>query len=562
MEVPGYTEIRELGHGGTGRVMLAVRDSDGLAVAVKHLSAPLRQDAGFVTRFRAEARLIKEIDSPHTARVLDYVESGGDAVIVMELVDGVTLRRLLADEGATGPEAALVVLKGALLGLAEAHRHGVVHRDFKPENVMITQDGDSKLVDFGVAARFGENAELAGTPPYMAPEQWDDAPAGAATDVYAAALVFYECLTGHRAFHGENVAALAYQHQHVPPPLEDVEEPLRPLLAHGLAKDPSARPESAEAFLARLEETAREAYGEEWERRGRAGLGILLLPLAALLPDARAAAGGAGSGGVEGDGGTATSLAQSTLSPAGKLAMTGGLVVATAAAVVSAFVILGDGPGPGTGSALPPATSAPPFTAAPTAPTASSAPESGAPEPTDPAASDPATPDFTPGRTSGPTPADPPSEAGPTTGGPVATPPPATRPTSRPTRTRTSRPTATREPTREPTRSSPPTRTRTTPPATPPVTPPPDDDPPGNGDEPPEPPATNPPGREPLISLSVSVSLGLPVLGGEGDGLVDADVGLGLGTSLLGFLVVPGSVLLGRQIVVRRTRKGRDTGKS
>ncbi|MEU8395065.1 serine/threonine-protein kinase [Nonomuraea sp. NPDC048892] len=542
MEVPGYTEIRELGHGGTGRVMLAVRDADGLPVAVKHLSAPLRQDPDFVARFRAEALLIKEIDSPHTARVLDYLEDGDDAVIVMELVDGVTLRRLLAHEGATGPEAALVVLKGALLGLAEAHRHGVVHRDFKPENVMITQDGDSKLVDFGVAARFGENAELAGTPPYMAPEQWDDAPAGAATDVYAAALVFYECLTGHRAFSGENVAALAYQHQHVSPPLEDVEEPLRPLLAHGLAKDPAARPESAEAFLVRLEETAREAYGEEWERRGRAGLGILLLPLAALLPDAGAAAFGAESGG----GGTATSLTQSTLSPAGKLAMTGGLVVATAAAVVSAFVILGDGPGPGTGGALPPAASAPASTAAP------AVPESSEPVPTEP--SEPVTPDITPGRTSGPEPA--PSDARPATGGPAATPPPATsrptRPTSRPTRT--SRPTTTREPTREPE------------PSRPPATPPPDDDPPGTGDEPP---ATNPPdldpepaGREPLISLSVSVSLGLPVLGGEGDGLVDADVGLGLGTSLLGILVVPGSVLLGRQIVVRRTRKGRDTGKS
>ncbi len=522
--------------------MLAVRDADGLPVAVKHLSAPLRQDPDFVARFRGEALLIKEIDSPHTARVLDYLEDGDDAVIVMELVDGVTLRRLLAHEGATGPEAALVVLKGALLGLAEAHRHGVVHRDFKPENVMITQDGDSKLVDFGVAARFGENAELAGTPPYMAPEQWDDAPAGAATDVYAAALVFYECLTGHRAFSGENVAALAYQHQHVSPPLEDVEEPLRPLLAHGLAKDPAARPESAEAFLVRLEETAREAYGEEWERRGRAGLGILLLPLAALLPDAGAAAFGAESGG----GGTATSLTQSTLSPAGKLAMTGGLVVATAAAVVSAFVILGDGPGPGTGGALPPAASAPASTAAP------AVPESSEPVPTEP--SEPVTPDITPGRTSGPEPA--PSDARPATGGPAATPPPATsrptRPTSRPTRT--SRPTTTREPTREPE------------PSRPPATPPPDDDPPGTGDEPP---ATNPPdldpepaGREPLISLSVSVSLGLPVLGGEGDGLVDADVGLGLGTSLLGILVVPGSVLLGRQIVVRRTRKGRDTGKS
>ncbi|MGW4801844.1 serine/threonine-protein kinase, partial [Nonomuraea sp. NPDC004297] len=343
MEVPGYTEIRELGHGGTGRVMLAVRESDGLAVAIKHLADPMREDDAFVARFRSEALVIKEIDSPHTARLLDYVETGDAAVIVMELVEGVTLRRLLEHEGATGAEAALTVLKGSLLGLAEAHRHGVVHRDFKPENVMITQDGDSKLVDFGVAAHVGETAELSGTPSYMAPEQWDDAPAGPSTDVYAAALVFYECLTGHRAFQAENLAALAYQHQHVAPPLADVEEPLRPLVEHGLAKDPGSRPESAEAFLTELEEAARAAYGDDWELRGRTGLGLLTVPLAALLPRPQAV--------VDAD--TATGLFHSTISPAGKLAVTGGLVLATAAAVVSAFVILGGRPEPEGGTALP-----------------------------------------------------------------------------------------------------------------------------------------------------------------------------------------------------------------
>ncbi|MFC7586841.1 hypothetical protein ACFQYP_26230 [Nonomuraea antimicrobica] len=192
----------------------------------------------------------------------------------------------------------------------------------------------------------------------MAPEQWDEAPAGPATDVYAATLVFYECLTGHRAFHGENVAALAYQHQHVPPPLEDIEEPLRPLLEHGLAKDPEGRPESAEAFLDELERTARAAYGEDWELRGRTGLGGLALPLVVLLPKPQPVA----------DGG-ATSLFHSALSPVGKFAVTGGLVLATTAAVVSTFVILGDSPDLESGTALPPATSAPPFTPAPAAPT-------------------------------------------------------------------------------------------------------------------------------------------------------------------------------------------------
>ncbi|TDC82686.1 serine/threonine protein kinase, partial [Nonomuraea deserti] len=428
MEVPGYTEIRELGHGGTGRVMLAVRDSDGLAVAIKHLSDPLREDDEFAGRFRAEAQVIQEIDSPHTARVLDYVEADDDAVIVMELVDGITLRRLLSHEGATGAESALVVLKGALLGLAEAHERGVVHRDFKPENVIITQEGESKLVDFGVAAHVGETADLVGTPSYMAPEQWDEAPAGPATDVYAATLVFFECLTGHRPFQGADVAALAYQHQYVPPPVEEVDEPLRPIVEHGLAKDPVARPESARVFLAELEGVALASYGEDWEQRGRAGLGLLTVPLTALLPRPQPVA----------DGGS-TSLFHTTMAPATKFAVTGGLVLATAAAVVSAFVVLGDPPDTRSGTALPPPATVSASVPAPGTPTAASptsaAPTSSEPEPsvslreTPPAATHvgrPSTPVVRPRPTR-----------------PGTEPPPSTRePTRRPTRepTRTSRP--------------------------------------------------------------------------------------------------------------------------
>ncbi|WP_220040320.1 serine/threonine-protein kinase, partial [Nonomuraea aridisoli] len=490
MDVPGYTEIRELGHGGTGRVMLAVRDSDGLLVAIKHLSETLRADTEFVARFRAEAELIGEIDSPHTARVLDYAEGEDDAVIVMELVDGVTLRRLLEHEGPTGAEAALVVLKGALLGLAEAHRRGVVHRDFKPENVLVTPDGGSKLVDFGVAARAGETAPRVGTPAYMAPEQWDDAPAGPATDVYAATLVFYECLTGHRPFHADDIAALAYQHLHVPPPLEEIDEPLRPLVGHGLAKEPARRPESAEAFLAELEEAARAAYGEEWEPRGRAGLATLTLPPAALLP-------GAPTGALPdagGDGGV-TSLFHNALTPAGKLAMTGGLVLATAAAVTAAFVIWSEPPGRSSGSALPPASPV-----APAAPATTSAPPT-------PAVSRTPSPDRTrsPDRTPSPEPtlseatgppvvSRPVTDARPPSRAPVrnvAAPPsrptraPATRePTRAPEPTRSQRP----EPSSPPSTSSPETRPDE-PPATVPDDPP--DGPPGGGEEPP--PATQAP---------------------------------------------------------------------
>lgn len=282
--VPGYTEVRELGSGSAGRVVLARRDHDGVEVAIKYLSDELRSDVGFVARFRHEARLLGTLRSAYHARLIDYVEAGQGAAIIMELINGVSLRELLRSEGPTGPEAALAVLKGSLQGLASAHAIGVVHRDFKPENVMVQGDGTSKLVDFGIAVHAGEGAGSAGTPPYMAPEQWAGGPAGPATDVYAATVVFFECLTGTRPYRAPNLAALAHQHQVMPPPIEEVPAPLQGLVERGLAKDPAERPPSAEAFLTELEAIAAGAYGADWEERGRrrlaalAGLLVLLFP--------------------------------------------------------------------------------------------------------------------------------------------------------------------------------------------------------------------------------------------------------------------------------------------
>lgn len=102
--------------------------------------------------------------------------------------------------------------KGSLLGLADAHRVGVVHRDYKPDNVLVVPDGSSKLVNFGIAVDAGISVGVAGTPCYMAPEQWTGAPASPAADVYAATTTFFECLTGHRPYAGDNLAELALQH--------------------------------------------------------------------------------------------------------------------------------------------------------------------------------------------------------------------------------------------------------------------------------------------------------------------------------------------------------------
>ncbi|MEU9251862.1 serine/threonine-protein kinase [Streptomyces sp. NPDC048270] len=300
--VPGYTEVRELGAGGSGRVVLAVHDGTGTAVAVKYLSDRLREDPAFVGEFRAEARLLGGLRSPFVVGLYEYVESPAGAAIVMELVDGISLRALLRQSGQADAEAALVVLKGSLLGLAAAHREGVVHRDYKPENVLVSADGSSKLVDFGIAAGRGTTPGVAGTPAYMAPEQWQGRPASPAADVYAATATFFECLTGRKPYDGENFAELAVQHIEAPVPETEAPEPVRPLIRRGLAKQPEQRPENAEAFVAELEHVALAAYGPQWEERGQRKLAAV----AALLPLLFPSAGGAAEG--------TTAVATTTLS--------------------------------------------------------------------------------------------------------------------------------------------------------------------------------------------------------------------------------------------------------
>jgi serine/threonine-protein kinase len=290
--VPGFTEVAELGRGSSGTVIQAT-DSSGAAVAIKYLSAELVADEGFREAFRAEARLLAGIDTPHVARLVEYVESSYGAAIVMELVTGAPLRATLVAHGPTEPTSALSVLKGSLLGLRAAHEAGVVHRDYKPENVMLTSDGDSKLVDFGVAMRAGGLGDGAGTPAYMSPEQW--ASGGAASpsgDIYAATATFVECVTGRPPYVANEITALRELHEQAPIPDEALPEPLRDLARRGLAKDPAARPADAGLFLRELEVAAAAGYGDDWEERGRGDLarrvGLLLL----LHPASAAAAAG------------------------------------------------------------------------------------------------------------------------------------------------------------------------------------------------------------------------------------------------------------------------------
>ncbi|MFI9596228.1 protein kinase [Nonomuraea sp. NPDC052265] len=294
--VPGYREVRQLGAGRTGRVFLATYQSTGAYVAIKYLNATLRRDPEFMDRFRTDSHQLVEIDDSNVVRLYEYVETPDRAAVVMELVDGVSLRTLLAEHGRTAPEAALVLLKGILAALAAAHEKGVPHRDVKPENVLVQADGTSKLADFGVVVHAEEPGVPAGSPAYMSPELWTQGRAGPPADLYAAACVLFEAVKGrppYRAYKGgpdgghdgeQDVAALRDLHLMEPVPLEVVPDALRDLLRRGLAKDPALRYASARQFAAELEEDAVAGYGPGWEQRGRRRLAELATLLALRFP--------------------------------------------------------------------------------------------------------------------------------------------------------------------------------------------------------------------------------------------------------------------------------------
>jgi len=266
--VRGYVHERELGHEGFGRTVMATQRDSGRRVVIKYLTPRRFASQDFLWGFRFKAEALKSVNVPQLVRVLDYVEEpGAGAALVMELVDGISLRQMIARHGAMAPEAALAVLKESLLGLASAHALGVVHGDYKPENVLVDGAGNGKLFNFGMVVKAGRRVPSASTALYRAPEQWEGSEPTKATDIYAAAAVFFECLTGKTPFSG-SVGQQRKQHLFAALQVDDVQGPLRRLVARGMAKFPAARPAAA-TLLVELEETAAAAYGPQWEARGR-----------------------------------------------------------------------------------------------------------------------------------------------------------------------------------------------------------------------------------------------------------------------------------------------------
>jgi serine/threonine-protein kinase len=245
--------------GGMGQVWRAFDETLGRPVAVKVLRPDTAGDEGFVERFRAEARHSAALQHPNIATVHDFGEGEHTAYLVMELIEGQPLSAIIKERAPLDPAEVTEILYQGALALQAAHDAGVVHRDVKPANIVVDDEGYARLTDFGISralagAQLTQTGEVLGTPHYLAPEQAQGQPAGPASDVYALAVVGYEMITGERPFAGDSMVttALAHVSQPAPPLPDDVPEPLRTTVMAGLAKDPAQRPESASAFAEAL----------------------------------------------------------------------------------------------------------------------------------------------------------------------------------------------------------------------------------------------------------------------------------------------------------------------
>lgn len=249
-----------LASGGMSDVWVARDQVLHRRVALKAIAPRLMAEPGFAERFAGEARTLAALRHPGIVDVYDYGEAdtaaGRIAYLVMELVEGESLADRLA-AGPLEPGLTMGIVARAADALEAAHRAGVVHRDVKPANLLITEDGEVVIVDFGVAttegaAQLTDPGKVLGTAAYMAPEQASKQPVTGATDVYALGAVAYHCLAGEPPFTGGDAVAVALQHvREEPPPLpEQVPAAARDVVMRALAKDPAARYPSAAAFAA------------------------------------------------------------------------------------------------------------------------------------------------------------------------------------------------------------------------------------------------------------------------------------------------------------------------
>ncbi len=274
-----YRVQSHIADGGMASVYLALDTRLDRDVALKVLRRDLAQDEAFASRFRREARSAARLSHPNVVSVFDQGDDDGHMFLAMEYVPGQTLREVMKAEGPLTPRAALDLMTPVLQALGAAHRAGIIHRDVKPENIILREDdGTVKVADFGLAravsnqTSYSQTGVLLGTVAYLSPEQVERGIADARSDVYAAGLILFEMLTGTKAFVGDTPIHIAYQHVHgsIPAPssrVPTVPAELDALVALATSRDPDQRPADAGDFLAEVRKSRAMLTPTELDRR-------------------------------------------------------------------------------------------------------------------------------------------------------------------------------------------------------------------------------------------------------------------------------------------------------
>ena len=262
-----YIIDRPIARGGMSTVYRCLDDRLGREVAAKVMDERYVHDDVFLDRFAREARAMAQLSHPNLVNVYDFAADGEDVFLIMELITGGTLRELLAERGPMPPHAAAAVMRAMLTGLSVAHRRGLVHRDIKPDNILINGDSTVKLADFGLVRAASDarhsTDQIVGTVAYLSPEQVDGAEITQTSDVYSAGIVLFELLTGTVPFDGDTSLghAMARLRSDVPAPssrMQGVPMLFDELVATATARDPRERFADAREFLEALDDVAAE----------------------------------------------------------------------------------------------------------------------------------------------------------------------------------------------------------------------------------------------------------------------------------------------------------------
>ncbi|HET7573132.1 MAG TPA: Stk1 family PASTA domain-containing Ser/Thr kinase [Gaiellaceae bacterium] len=263
-----YRIARKLGAGGMANVYLAEDQELGRRVAIKILNDRHANDEQFVERFRREAKNAAALSHPNIVSIYDRGEAEGTYYIAMEYLDGRTLKELVVGRGPAPVNVAIEYTRQILSALRFAHRHGIVHRDIKPHNVLVDSEGRVKVTDFGIAragtSQMTEAGSIVGTAQYLSPEQARGGDVDQRSDLYSLGIVLYELLTGETPFEGDTPVEIAMKHLSTAPEppsalRSDIPRELDKVVLRALAKDPEDRYQSAEEMDADLERVARGA---------------------------------------------------------------------------------------------------------------------------------------------------------------------------------------------------------------------------------------------------------------------------------------------------------------